>query len=170
MNMPAGPVAMDGFKDAMSRLASGVSLLTTLGDGGAPLGMLATAVSSVSAEPPTILICINRRASMYGDLTKCGVFCANFLGVIHQDLALRFSSSTARESRFRNDRWETLSTGSPVLVNALASLDCRLDRLVDIGTHCVIFGRVVDTKTDFNGDQSPLTHFNRAYGGWHPVR
>lgn len=163
MNMHTGSVTADSFKEAMARLAGGVSLVTTRDGQGIPLGMVATAVTSVSAEPPTVLVCVNRSASLYSHLQEQGIFCVNFLAQDHRDLVTRFSSSTARASRFDGGGWMQLTTGAPVLEDALASLDCRLEGRVENGTHTVFLGQVLEAKA--GAPRPPLIHYNRGFGG-----
>lgn len=106
------------FKRGMRRLASGVSLITTIDDG-VRYGLVATAVSSVSAAPPTLLICVNTAASAHDHVAAAGVFCVNILAEGHEDVAARFSSSRDRETRFASGEWRQIETGAPALVGAL---------------------------------------------------
>lgn len=152
------------FRDAMRHLASGVSLVTTKGRDGRRQGMLATAVLSVTADPPTILVCVNQSATMHDDLIDGRNFCVNFLGHRHLELSRRFSSSEARESRFDGDRWTTLSTGAPVLEGALSALDCRLERTVEVGSHSVVFGKVIEIRVAPTLGDKPLLYYDRHYG------
>ena len=152
------------FRDAMRHLASGVTLVTTKGLDGRRQGMLATAVSSVTADPPTILVCVNRTATMHNDLLECRSFCVNFLGHKHLELSRRFSSSEARESRFDADGWTTLTTGAPVLEGALSALDCRLESAVEVGSHSVVFGKVLAIRVAPSAGDKPLLYFDRQYG------
>lgn len=156
--------SVEGFRDAMRHLASGVSLITSRGPNGRRHGMLATAVSSVTADPPTILVCVNRNATMHDDLVESGSFCVNFLGQRHRELSQRFSSSEARSSRFDVDNWTTLTTGAPVLGDALSVLDCRLDSAVEVGTHSVLFGQVRGIRVAPPSSDKPLVYYDRQYG------
>lgn len=152
------------FRDAMRHLASGVSLVTTKGLDGRRQGMLATAVSSVTADPPTILVCVNRTATMHKDLIESRNFCVNFLGHRHLDLSRKFSSSEARDSRFDGSGWTTLGTGAPVLESALSALDCELVSAVEVGSHTVLFGKVVESQVATGSDEKPLLYYDRQYG------
>ncbi len=156
----------EGFLQAMRHLASGVSLITTRHAQGKPLGMLATAVSSVSAEPPMILVCINRSASLHDSLIEAGVFCVNFLADHHRDILRRFSSSADRDSRFDGDHYHALATGAPVLRDAHAALDCEVSQIITSGSHSVVFGRVLATSVTPEGGSSPLVHHGRQFGRW----
>jgi flavin reductase (NADH)/flavin reductase len=152
------------FRDAMRHLASGVSLVTTKGLDGRRQGMLATAVSSVTADPPTILVCVNRSATMHNGLIESQNFCVNFLSHRHLELSRRFSSSEARESRFDGNDWTTLSTGAPVLGGALSAIDCELESAVEVGSHSVLFGRIVEIRAASCSDEKPLIYYDRQYG------
>lgn len=154
----------DTFKAALRHLASGVSLITTVDASGAPMGMLATAVSSVTAEPPTILICINHTATMHGALMDSRKFCVNFLAIGNNAVAQRFTGGIPREERFAEGAWEVLASGAPVLGDAHASLDCEISEITEMGSHSVIFGRVLAAKVAAEGTSEPLVFHNRAYG------
>ena len=156
--------SVEGFRDAMRHLASGVSLITSRGPNGRRHGMLATAVSSVTADPPTILVCVNRNATMHDDLIKSGYFCVNFLGQRHRELSRRFSSSEARGNRFDVGNWTTLTTGAPVLDDALSVLDCRLNSAVEVGSHSVLFGKVQGIRVASSSNDKPLLYYDRQYG------
>ncbi|MBP1806285.1 flavin reductase family protein [Rubellimicrobium aerolatum] len=134
----------DAFKTALRRLASGVSLIATAHEG-ARHGLVATAVTSVTADPPTLLVCVNRTASILPHLEAAGVFCVNLLTESQADLARRFALPRDRETRFDLGDWATLATGAPALGGAAASLDCRVARVMDYGSHRLVFGEVVAT-------------------------
>lgn len=156
----------DTFRAALRHLASGVSLITTKDADGAPMGMLATAVSSVTAEPPTILICINHTATMHAALMESRIFCVNFLALANDNVAQRFTGSVPREARFDEGQWETLASGAPVLGNAHASLDCEISQITEMGSHSVIFGKVLAAKVAPSEASQPLVFHNRAYGSF----
>jgi flavin reductase (DIM6/NTAB) family NADH-FMN oxidoreductase RutF len=155
------------FRDAMRNLTGGVSLITIPGIDGEPQGMLATAVSSVTDSPPTVLVCIRKLAAIHDALITGGTFCVNFLAEHHLDLAQRFSSPEARQTRFQHNKWMMLHSESPVLEDALSSLDCSLEEIVEVGSHNVIFGRVLSTRSAQAG--WPLLYFNRNYGGFSKI-
>ncbi len=150
------------FLEGMSRLAAGVSLITTLDERDAPAGMLATAVTSVSSDPPTLLVCVNREATMHADLIRSGVFCVSVLSQSNAAIAKLFSSGKNRERRFLSGNWQRLTTGAPALEDSLVAFDCRFEQTVRAGTHTVIFGRVLDVlKRPTSG--GPLIYFDRGY-------
>src|SRR4051794_28196579 len=120
-------ISPDDFKKAMRHLAGGVSIIATEHDG-VRAGLAATAVCSVSADPPTILICINSGASAHALIRESGRFSVNLLASRHDDVARRFSGEGGikGEERFAQGAWDTLVTGTPVFRSALASFDCRV--------------------------------------------
>src|SRR5262245_28252218 len=133
------------FKSGMRRLASGVSLVTTVLDGKRH-GLVATSVCSVSAEPPSLLVCVNRSSKSHDPIRDAGIFCINVLGAEDDAVARRFSSPELREARFAQREWESLSTGAPALVDALASFDCRTSHTVSADTHTIFIAHVVAAR------------------------
>ncbi|MGN8342684.1 flavin reductase family protein [Pseudomonas sp. SMV71] len=130
----------DQFKNAMRRLTSSVAIIASR-DGDAPVGMVATAVVSVSTTPPALLICVNRSASLHGPLTLTGRFSVNLLSAVHSDLVPVFAGQVKGPERFAHGQWEDIQ-GLPCLADAQSSLICTLDKRIDYGSHDVIIGRV----------------------------
>ena len=149
----------------MRQLAGGVCIITSLGPDGGRVGLTATAVCSVSAEPPVLLICVNRDNRSHDVIREAGAFAVNVLGVGDRALAHRFALRVASEERFQGARWTTLLTGAPLLVSALASFDCRIAQVMDVGTHRVILGAVQAVRTAPAPDR-PLLYANGSYGGF----
>lgn len=137
-------VAAEGFRSAMRQLAGGVSVVT-VGRGAEVSGMTVTSVTSLSAEPPSLLVCVNRGASSWPLLEQHGAFAVNILSADQQDVADRFAGrhGVSGAARFDGARWTTLVTGTPVLVDALASLDCRVEEVIERHSHAIVIGRVV---------------------------
>lgn len=131
------------FKTAMRQVAASVAVVTARA-GGVRNGLTATAVCSVAANPPTMLICINRSASAEPLIQESGAFAVNFLADRQHGIARLFSTSKlASEERFADGDWGVLSTGSPVLDGTVASFDCRVESRFASGTHHIYIGRVV---------------------------
>ena len=135
------PIDVDTFRTGMRRLAGHVCIVTTSFQG-QRAGLTATAVSSVAAEPPTLLICINRQNSSHSVIRQSGIFAVNVLALEDQGLANRFASRILGEERFAEGVWRTLDTGAPLLESALVSFDCRIAQAVEVGTHGVLFGAI----------------------------
>jgi flavin reductase (DIM6/NTAB) family NADH-FMN oxidoreductase RutF len=123
--------------------------------------MTATAVCSVSAEPPTLLVCINRLASTHDAIAKSRVFCVNLLRAEDWELSTAFSGQQTGEGRFRNRNWSKLITGSPVLVDSLVSFDCRVVKSVAHGSHTVFLGQVEQVVLGKKG--KPLLYSEGQY-------
>jgi flavin reductase len=130
------------FKSGMRRLAAGVSIITTAFNGEWQ-GMVATSVCSVSAEPPSLLVCINAAASSHDAIRAAGFFCVNLLGQADQAVAQSFGQ---REARFADREWTALVTGAPALVGALASFDCEISATIPSGSHTIFIGTVSAAK------------------------
>lgn len=150
------------FRDAMSRLSQQVHVVTTAGPAGT-CGITISAVASVSDAPPTLLFCLNRASQRHAVVVRNGVFCINALGAHHTVLADAFAGRVGGEEEdpFAGGQWERRTSGAPVLVDALATFDCKIVKVVDVATHSVIFGEVVGLGM---GPLEPaLVHRNRAY-------
>jgi flavin reductase len=135
------PVEAEQFKVGMRALAGAVNLITSA-QAGHRYGMTATAVCSAMAAPPTVLVCVNKLASTHTAIVKSKVFCVNVLRVEDWELSTTFSGAQTGEGRFRTRNWTRLTTGSPVLIDALVSFDCRVVKKLAHGTHTVFLGQV----------------------------
>ncbi|WP_415217026.1 flavin reductase [Rhodopseudomonas sp.] len=149
------------FREAMSRLGAAVNIVTT--DGAAGLhGLTASAVCSVTDDPPTLLVCVNRASNVHAALSANGVLCVNVLASRHQELSNLFGrGGIPVHERFAGAEWHTLSTGAPALADAVVSLDCSIAQVTDVGTHSVFFCRV--QAIALSAHPEGLIYFNRAY-------
>jgi flavin reductase (DIM6/NTAB) family NADH-FMN oxidoreductase RutF len=152
------------FKAGMRRLGAGVTIVTSF-DGKRRAGLTATAVCSLSAEPPQLLVCVNRRAVPNAVIARAQRFCVNVLASGQKSLALRFAGATGHqgEDRFAKGRWGVLATGAPMLDGALASFDCELARAIRAGTHTIFIGRVVAVVSRKGG--KALLYADGAFAG-----
>jgi len=153
------------FNSAMRRLAAGVSLITAESEDGVRTGMTATAVCSVSAEPPTLLCCINRRNASYQTITDGRLFAVNVLAFDDRELADQFARPIPGSQKFAYGLWGHLQTSAPILESALASFDCRLSHHVEVGTHGILFGEIQAVKVRKVASK-PLLYAHGAYGGF----
>ncbi|KAA8695724.1 FMN reductase RutF [Pseudomonas caricapapayae] len=154
------PVSQSAFRDAMSSLAAAVNVVTTDGPGGRA-GFTATAVCSVTDQPPTLLVCINRSASVYETFIENGLLCVNTLGDSQQDLSNLFGGKTSQQERFACGQWESGVTGAPILDKAKLALDCKITQSVSVGTHDILFCEVMDIR--HQSDSDALVYFARRY-------
>jgi len=135
------PVDAGQFKAGMRSLAGAVSIITTA-HAGHRYGMTATAVCSATAEPPTVLVCVNKLATTHGAIAKAKAFCVNVLRAEDWELSTTFSGAQSGEARFKAGNWTRLATGSPVLIEALVSFDCRIVKKMVHGSHTIFLGLV----------------------------
>ncbi|GBQ15185.1 flavin reductase family protein [Swaminathania salitolerans] len=156
------PLPKHVFRDAMARLASAVTIVTTDGAGGRH-GFTASAVCSVSDDPATLLVCVNRSASTHAHLVANGLLGINILTHDQESLSTLFGSSRHdMETRFAAGRWKRGEIGMPLLVDALVSMECRIAQMQEVGTHTVMF--VEPLCAEFlRSDISGLVWFDRAY-------
>lgn len=159
---PAPSPAALAFRAGMRKLAGAVSILT-VGEGESRTGLTATSVTSVSVEPPTLLICVNRTASARAVLLAERRFAINVLSPSHQALADQFAGRNGEKgpARYAGADWTTLETGAPVLADALASFDCELDEAIERHSHIIVLGRVRAARITENAD--PLLYWSGAY-------
>ncbi len=152
------------FRAAMRKLAGAVSILS-VGQGEARTGLTATSVSSLSVDPPTLLISVNRSASAYGALLEEGTFAINVLRPHHQALADRFAGrgGIKGSARYEGADWTRLTTGAPVLVDALSAFDCVLEDAIERHSHIIVIGRVVASRITENA--TPLLYWAGDYRG-----
>jgi flavin reductase (DIM6/NTAB) family NADH-FMN oxidoreductase RutF len=154
------------FKVGMRRLAAAVCLITSSTAAGARIGFTATAVCSVSAEPPTLLCCVNRGNVSHASILAAGIFAVNVLSLEDRALADRFSSPKVdREARFQAGIWLRMQTGAPVLESALAAFDCRIAQAVDVGTHGILLGEIQGIRVRESSAKS-LLYAHGNYGGF----
>lgn len=150
------------FIDAMSRVATSVNLVTTDGEAG-QFGLTVSAMSSVTADPPTLLICVNRRNPMDGAIRANGVFGVNALRADQRWAAEVFSGRPRRGDPydFAAGSWHREKTGSPLLSGAVAWFDCVLIAAHHVGTHTIAIGRVVASGSTSG---TPLVYGRRSFG------
>jgi flavin reductase len=150
------------FREAMARLGAAVHIVATAGPAGRA-GVTATAVSSVSDQPPTLLVCLNRRSVVNAALRENRVFSVNTLGAEAEGLADIFAGRTGAgvDERFAATEWLNLSTGSPVLKSAVIAFDCRIVDVKAVATHNVYFAAVEAIHHGPPG--SVLVYHERAY-------
>lgn len=148
------------FRDAMSRLGAAVNIITTDGPAGRA-GFTASAVCSVTDTPPTLLVCLNRSASVWPTFLKNMTLCVNTLAAGHESLSNLFGGKTPMEQRFAAARWRPGESGSPLLEGAAACFDCKISQVVSVGTHDILFCELVALER--NDDTHGLVWFDRGY-------
>jgi flavin reductase (DIM6/NTAB) family NADH-FMN oxidoreductase RutF len=167
---PDAPLAhgnRQAFIAAMGRACTGVTVVTTDGPAGR-YGATVSAMSSVSADPPLLLVCVNRSNLVAPALDTNRHFCVNVLGAEQQEVSQVFAgqASCSNADRFACAQWQREATGAPVLADALASFDCAVQSQFDLGTHTVYIGRVLSASSR---DGQPLLYHRRHYCQPHPL-
>jgi flavin reductase (DIM6/NTAB) family NADH-FMN oxidoreductase RutF len=157
----ADSVLIDDFRQAMRRVASTVNVITIC-VGGEPMGITATAMSSLSLDPPSLLVCINRAASMHSPLEDVSHFCVNVLHRRQEAIARMFADRRQERLRFTTG-WSVDCDRPPRLADAQAAILCRRIHHHPFGTHSIFIGQVEDVA--FRGDVDPLVYANGRYGG-----
>jgi flavin reductase (DIM6/NTAB) family NADH-FMN oxidoreductase RutF len=156
-------VEITNFRLAMREFASGVAIVTCA-NGKERAGCTATALASLSLSPPSLVVCLERASSTLGALTQAGAFAVNILAARHQALASRFAggkSGIKGDARFEEGDWTSLKTGAPALVDALATLDCRVEEIVERHTHAIVIGDVQAIRV--GPEKSGLLHWRSRF-------
>jgi flavin reductase (DIM6/NTAB) family NADH-FMN oxidoreductase RutF len=155
------PISADVFKQSMRLLAGGVCICTTA-SGSERLGLTMTAVCSLTLEPPTLVVCVNRDAGAHETMRTTKRLCINFLASEHVELAELFSSVSFKgPGRFDPAKWTDMASGMPALNDGLAALDCSIIQESSVGQHSVFICEVKAAR--LNPEKEPLVHFNREF-------
>ena len=153
-------VRPDAFRRALSRFASGVTVVTARTPDGRSVGVTASAFTSVSLDPPLILVCLGKATEDLAAFADGDHFAVNILGEDQKDISAVFARRCG--DKFAEVAHETWKTGSPILAGCIANLECTRTRVYDGGDHVIILGRV-DGLHCAEG-AAPLLHF---CGGYH---
>lgn len=151
------------FLHAMRRAASSVSVVTTGGAAGRS-GITVSAVCPLSADPPSVLICVNQSSYALGLIRANACFCVNLLSIRQSRVADVFAGRVAelRDDRFACASWRVGATGAPELIGALVVLNCTLVSESVFASHCVLIGEIANIEFD---QEAPLLYVDRAYRG-----
>lgn len=152
------------LRDALGCFSTGVTIITTLDETGAPIGLTANSFTSVSLDPPLVLFSLSKKSANLETFTKAGRFAVNVLHIGQQPLSNRFASRDA--NRFEGIEWSVKSeNGSPVLAGALAAFDCRTYAVHEGGDHLMFVGEV--DHAWFEPHRDPLLYFRGKYRRLH---
>jgi flavin reductase (NADH) len=161
------PVDRDLFVEIMASYPAGVAVVTTLDADGAPRGLTTTAVSSVSAEPPLLLVCVDLTSRTLPALRAGGRFVVNFLREGRSEVARLFASKA--DDKFEHVEWRASAAGLPVLAaDAIAWAECVTVHEIEPGDHVVLLGRV-EEGAGAADDDAPLMYYRRSWGVWRPA-
>lgn len=148
------------FRSAMRRLAASVTVVVAKGDSG-PVGMAATSVTSLTVDPPAVLVCVNRATALHALLEPTAPLSVNLLSRDQQAVSAAFGGGVPREQRFAVGTWREGENGLPKLEGAQANLSCVIDAMLAYGTHSIVIARVL--KAEVSDDVAPLIYQDGAY-------
>ena len=151
------PIDDARFRQAMGYFASGVTVVTTA-SAGELYGMTVSSFSSLSLNPPLVLICIDKGVPSHDMIRDAGCFVVNILEKRQEHLSRRFA--TTASDKFKGVAWHSGQLGLPVLDNTLAAIECRLRDALDGGDHTIFIGEVVDSEIR---EGAPLLYYRRGY-------
>lgn len=149
-------------KRALRMLAGGVSIITA-GSGDDLTGATVTSATGFSMDPPTMIVNINKGSSSWPVIQRHGHFCVNILSDGQQDIANRFAGIGGFKgaARYEGADWTTLVSGAPILVDALAAIDCEVEEVIERHSHAIILGRALAV---LGGQGESLVYYNGGYG------
>ena len=153
-------VNADEFRNGLKLWASGVTVVTAQSGSQGLKGMTATSFSSVSLDPPQILVCLNQNTDTCAAVLEQKRFAVNILSSEQQSVSNQFAGGSSQEERFANVAWEASDNGVPLLTEALASLECSVVEQVLAGTHWIVIGEVQKVVCRSGG---PLLYYSSAY-------
>jgi flavin reductase (DIM6/NTAB) family NADH-FMN oxidoreductase RutF len=150
------------FRNAMRQLTGGVSVITA-GKGRDISGMTVTSVSSLSVDPPSLIVSLNRESSSWPLVKRYGFFGVNILTSDQIDIAERFTGKGGLKGadRFAGAQWTTRASGVPLLADALAAIDCEVEDVVERHSHAIVIGRVLDVAV--SARTAALAYWQRRY-------
>lgn len=151
------------LRDALGSFATGVTVVTGFDESGRPLGLTANSFTSVSLDPPLLLVCIHKRARCSGALVAAEHFAVNVLQTGQQPASIRFS--TRAEERFGANDWSRGEFGAPILSGSLGVFECSAHAVHDGGDHHILIGQVL--KASFDPTLDPLLFFRGRYRRLH---
>jgi flavin reductase (DIM6/NTAB) family NADH-FMN oxidoreductase RutF len=153
------PVSSEKFRSALGRWASGVTIVTAAA-GDRIHGMTVSAFSSVSLDPPLVLVCADKTSNTLEVIEAGGCFAVHVLRTGQEGLSNRFASKKNEHRRFEGVEWRAGVTGAPLLPGVLAALDCRVVASHDAGDHVIYVGSVESADAE---EGTPLVYYQAAY-------
>lgn len=152
-----GGAAGDSLRTVMACFPTGVTVVATLDAQGGPIGLTVSSFTSVSLDPPLVLVCIGRATTSHDRLIASGAFAVSVLSEHQVDVARRFASQPS-EGRFDGISWRRAPSGNPVIEGATAWLDCLIEEVMGAGDHSIILGRAVA----WGASEAPALLFHRG--------
>ncbi|MBI4362583.1 MAG: flavin reductase family protein [Euryarchaeota archaeon] len=159
------PFTSQDFRRAMGAFATGVTVVTTRLEG-KPHGFTANSFTSLSLEPPLVLVCVDKKTTAHPMLTRSRIFAVNILAADQEEVSRKFADKAQEATRFDGLRTATGVTGAPLIEGSLAYADCRVVAVHDGGDHSIFVGLVEDLATW--QDKPPLLFHKGRYRGLAP--
>ena len=151
------------LRDALGCFATGVTVVTCVDESGAPAGLTVNSFTSVSLDPPLLLVCLAQQAASSAALVAASHFAVNVLQTGQQPASIRFS--TRDQDRFGTTPWSTGEAGAPILKDSMGVFECERYAVHDGGDHHILIGQVV--KATFDAQLDPLLYFRGSYRRLH---
>ena len=151
------------LRDALGCFATGVTVVTCLDRAGEPAGLTVNSFTSVSLDPPLLLVCVAKEAASAKPLSEAANFAINVLQTGQQPASIRFS--TRAQDRFGATPWACGEAGAPILEDSLGVFECERFAVYDGGDHHILVGRVI--KASFDAALDPLLYFSGKYRRLH---
>lgn len=146
------------LRRVLGHFATGVTIITTRDKDGAPFGLTANAFTSLSLNPPLVVVCVDKTAQCYGCFHESKVFAVNFLSEDQEELSRRFA--TKNSAKFAGLEWYEGSNGAALIEGAMGHIECRIVQTHDGGDHTIMVGEIVSASA--SGDR-PLIFFKGKY-------
>jgi flavin reductase (DIM6/NTAB) family NADH-FMN oxidoreductase RutF len=160
------PIERDTFVEVMTGFPTGVAIVTTVDSDGRPWGLTTNVVSSVSADPPTLLVCINKTSRTLPTLLERKGFLVNFMAAGSDATCSKFASRESAEEKFSAVSWKVSDAGHPILrEEAVAYADCTTTLEIEAASHLIVVGEVVEGAT-LGGGRDPIAYYKRDYATW----
>lgn len=161
MDLEAKKIDAMELRRALGCFVTGVTVVTTIAADGEPRGFTANSFTSVSLDPPLVLVCIAKRAGSYDTFCATRAFAINILQDGQREVSATFASPSS--DKFSDLACTTAQTGSPILQDCAAWLDCEMHEQIDAGDHVILIGRVVDLA---HSPRTPLGYYSGSYVGF----
>jgi len=148
------------FRDTVGCFATGITIITTVEAGGAPVGLTANSFTSLSLDPPMVLFCLDFKVASFSAFREGGHFAVNILSTGQQDLSSRFAKSGPE--KWEGVSFDTWDTGSPILPGCLANMECKVFSINEAGDHVIVIGEVLRLERA-QEDVGPLLYYRGGY-------
>jgi flavin reductase (DIM6/NTAB) family NADH-FMN oxidoreductase RutF/DNA-binding IclR family transcriptional regulator len=162
---PAGQIDAQWYRQILGQYPTGVCVVTADSPESGPSGMVVGSFTSVSLDPPLIAFLPDKKSSSWPKIERAGSFCVNILGADQETVCRQFASKAA--DKFEGQAHRPAGSGAPILEDAVAWIDCKIDSVVEAGDHYIVLGRVRELQ--LGRPSLPLVFFQGGYGRFSPL-